>query len=287
MGLDIYLYEYTMSIAELEKLDEQREKISDNIWKEEGVSFSVDEEGEIAYNDLTSEQKDVIRDKIKKEQAKLKNPDDYRHHIEMPSAKHPEHLFKMGYFRSSYNNAGINTILSDRLDGRDLYWIFQTEGEEYHFIPDWEESLKRAKQLLKDFNEVLAAPGGQCSVIEVDRNPFLPDHEADIAEKPADALRMYKEQLRPPVEGAPPGIDFSSYSNRFGHFFTGDSPPKLRGLIFGKTMMFGERPACYAIVEYGNGFDFYKEALEIVIETCEFVLEQAKEGKFFALHWSG
>jgi hypothetical protein len=70
-------------------------------------------------------------------------------HINQDSQEFPEHYFKIGYFRSSYNSGGLNSILNDAIK-KDLYWIFQT-SQDYYVQPDWKSSRRRAVQVLEEF----------------------------------------------------------------------------------------------------------------------------------------
>lgn len=278
MGLDIYLYEYSRSLAEVEKIESDYEEANEKIW----ASYNK------PYEQLTDEEKEKIKCRKETELVNLPNADDFRKSIREDSVKYPEHLFKMGYFRSSYNDGGINYILSDRLEGRDLYWIFNRDREDgYHFIPDWEEALQRAKQLLVDFDAALAKAGGNCRVIEVSSNLFGRHPESgDAVKSKSEALKLFQKYAS---EQRPGG--FESFGNIDGEFFFGNEVPKLRALIMGQAefslLANQDRAACYAVVEYEFGFDFYKQALEVVIETCEWVLARKDQGKLYLLHWSG
>jgi hypothetical protein len=44
--------------------------------------------------------------------------------IQQNSKKYPTHYFKVGYFRSSYNEWGLNRVLTKTI-GKDLYYIFE------------------------------------------------------------------------------------------------------------------------------------------------------------------
>ena len=73
-------------------------------------------------------------------------------YVEFLSRKYPDHLFKIGYFRSSYNESGINYVLESR--GLPTLWtVFDAKPGE--FVPDWEKSLERANYLLTDLKRSL------------------------------------------------------------------------------------------------------------------------------------
>lgn len=68
-----------------------------------------------------------------------------------PSKRHPENYFKIGYFRSSYNEGGINNVL-DLLDLPDLYDIFEVEdSHEYYQKIDWGRAKELVTRLLDTF----------------------------------------------------------------------------------------------------------------------------------------
>ena len=89
-----------------------------------------------------------------------------REKIEQDSKKHPEHMFKIGYFRSSYNGGGINSVL-DSLGFGGLYWIFDNK-DQYEFAPDWEKSLKRVREVLDKFREFTDSDIGKYRVATCD-----------------------------------------------------------------------------------------------------------------------
>ena len=68
-----------------------------------------------------------------------------------------------------------------------------------------------------------------------------------------------------------------------GHFFRNE-PMRVRAAIPG--VHFG-RPCVWAVYEDSDeNMRWYEQALEIVIETCDYVLAQGDAQKFW-LHWSG
>jgi len=69
--------------------------------------------------------------------------------VERDSTRHPDNYNKVGYFRSSYNPSGINRKASN-LGLPGLYDIFEPGGD-YEFAPDWQGSLVRVKEALKQW----------------------------------------------------------------------------------------------------------------------------------------
>src|SRR6476619_807072 len=112
MGLDVYLYRYERPAEEIEAEEAEYEAESERIWTEVG--------GSRKYEELTEAERDEASRRTKAVAA-ARGLGDWGSHparvkIEQPSAKYPDHYFKVGYFRSSYNASGIDHILSDRIN---------------------------------------------------------------------------------------------------------------------------------------------------------------------------
>lgn len=260
MGLDIYLYQYSdKNMTDVREKD--YEIYSENLWKESGE-----------YDDLTDTQKDEIREKCKSYASNL-GLDEWgedktnKKRIEFDSEKYPEHYFKMGYFRSSYNSSGINRILSN-LGVGDLYDIFPHNSDKYSFKPDWEESLKTVNESL----EKLKTKNGY-RVEAIIGNVF---RENGINSE-SDALSIFEEEINKNKS------DFN-YSNINGHFYNSE-PNKVLAIMPGKTTFLGKEKDCvYVVTESDN--TWYINALEIVKDTIEWVLSQENKEQYY-LHWSG
>ena len=72
------------------------------------------------------------------------------------SAIYPHHLFQVGYFRSSYNQSGFNSIAQLLLGERaDLYYIFSVNCYTVspYFKPNWEQAKKRIYKLQQRANK--------------------------------------------------------------------------------------------------------------------------------------
>jgi hypothetical protein len=76
--------------------------------------------------------------------------DVYIEGLDQPSGLYPDHLFRIGYFRSSYNHEGFNFV-AGLFDNPDLYEIFNQPRDQpkYRSIPDWVSCQKRAKGAVK------------------------------------------------------------------------------------------------------------------------------------------
>lgn len=258
MGLDIYLYRYD-NFRDTREREELYQDYSNKLWEDAGE-----------YDSLSEEQKNELREK-EKEFAKSLGLDEWGtdkincEKIEMDHPDYPEHYFKIGYFRSSYNSGGIQRILKNLgVDGLD--YIFLANDSSYHVKPDWDNALIRCEGVLNQFKEK-----GAYRVNAVSGNIF---RESNIKSE-KDALSVFLEELSKSSEGG--------YSNANGEFYQGE-PIKVLAMIPGKTKIFNERDCVYVITESDNSW--YVQALEIVRDTIKYVLSQENKEQYY-LHWSG
>jgi hypothetical protein len=189
---------------------------------------------------------------------------------EQPSAKYPEHYFKVGYFRSSYNDAGINSY-ARRMELPSLFDIFGYGVEEYKFKPDWNASLERAKDALVKWNDRYVKNKFDC--LTISHNMFRAPTVLDESE----ALKIAEKEI------STRNTNFEDYSNGTGTFWKDGI--KIFAAIPGFTTVLGKEPCVYLIYESVN-LEWYVQAVEIVIETIEFVLAQPKPNDYL-FHWSG
>jgi len=264
MGLDIYLYRYE-NYEETKRKEDEYEKFSDDLWEKAGE-----------YDGLTDEEKKDIRDKCKSFALSLglsENGSDEENKIrtEEDSKNHPDHYFKVGYFRSSYNASGIERILKNMgLPGLD--WVFDRENsEEYCFLPDWKIAKERIQILRAKFEEQ-----DPYRVAHVSQNRFT----ESLVTSEAKALEIFKSQLDNKKDQ--PG-GFGNYSNSDGEFYL-EEPLQVVAMIPGKYKVFKEMDCVYIITKSDNSW--YENALEIVEETIDFVLAKPDQEKY-RIHWSG
>lgn len=260
MGLDVYLYRCE-NIVQAELNEEEFDKYSEEVWASFGKEF----------RDLTDVEQEDAWARLRAFAAEH-NLDEYgrsnlRERIEQDSKLYPDHLFKIGYFRSSYNAAGINSVLRD-MDVPDLYYIFDVD-DDYCVEPDWELALQRVNEVIEAYKAVREARKGYDAILA--GNPLFTDK---VAQNQAQAVEIFMKEL----EKKSP---FDAYSNANGDFF-------LKGLrIYGiiPSERYG-KPASYLIVKQEDGDeDWYLHALEIVRETIEYVLSQ-KDPYNYYLTWS-
>jgi len=196
--------------------------------------------------------------------------------VETPSLRYPKHYFKIGYFRSSYNESGINTVLGNAI-GTDLYDIFDVGADSYVVSPNWEMALIKVNKAIKDYTELIESPMGKYSVTTIH------NFTRGNVKNPKEALDVFREELEKKKKD---DRTFDSYICSLGNFYLG-SPLKVAGIISGSGTGFreGETYVIYEMDKEAEG-DFYLQALEIVQETIEYVLAQKDKLKYY-LHWSG
>lgn len=267
MGLDVYLYRYENKEVTT-KLESEYETQSEKNWADAGK-----------YEDLTDTQKDSVRLKNKEFAISLglsESGDDKTNktRIEHNSSKYPYHYFKVGYFRSSYNGGGINRILSN-FGIADLYEIFERDrDDEYTFRPNWANVKINA---LKAINELRAVPNLRC--FNVGWNEFKGSPQNATVTNEEEAMQIFIEKSKSFRDDNDGG-----FSSSDGDFYP--KGLKIFGLISGvnKRFFVNEKlPSTYVICEGEN--EWYIQALEIVVETVDYVLSQSDTDKYY-LHWS-
>jgi hypothetical protein len=185
--------------------------------------------------------------------------------IEIASKHYPDHLFKIGYFRSSYNSGGFNSRMS-KLGLPDLYWIFGAENGDTS-VPDWHQALERILLMLGTLSDMVYGKDG---VYDVD-TVILNGAERDKYE----ALDIFKSEMG---KSGP----FRSYSSQHGEFFLDGM--EIFAIIPGKEFQWNCAHLIYKLSE--ESLKWYMQALEIVRETIEYVIDTGEEGRY-ALSWSG
>jgi len=265
VGLDVYLYK--CSDRELaESVEQMYEAESKKIW------------GSKNWEEYTQEEKDSNGVKAK-ELAESLGLDKYGGHparvqIELPSKLHPEHMFKIGYFRSSYNSGGYNSVMN-RAGLQSLYQIFDTGDDKYEIVPDWDAVLPIATEAVERARAYAASDKSKYDVMTLG-TMFLEPNVANAEE----ALQVFFKELER-HGGDNLSADFSSYSNSNGMFHLNGL--KIYAAIHGKEY---SHPATYIVYGSEGGFRWYLEATEIVKETVEYVLAQPDKGDYY-MHWSG
>lgn len=267
MGLDIYLYKMTAPKAQIEKENEAWEAETTRIYDTVNQKYNNG-----AWTDeIRAEYKGLINAAA----LTFGRVGEYDHHpheaqIEIDSKTDAEHLFKIGYFRSSYNPGGIHHKLA-QCKTHSLEEMFGGEGK-YEFQPDWATAKARALEAIEAMKREQAETGG-VAVAELSANMFAPVSDVDEVK----AMAIYRDEKKRSEQGG--SGDYSNLAGEF-HFKT---PMVVRAAIHGKNHI--GKPATFLIYEQEGGLEWYIKALQIVVETCDFVM--ADKPELYWLHWSG
>lgn len=196
--------------------------------------------------------------------------------IDLPSVKHPDHLFKIGYWRSSYNRAGFDHIVGT-LTGKTLYdVVVGVDDFTYYIQPDWKAALEKAKDLLTMLRHRVEVVGDY----QVMKVSTIFRHEDTEVDSDGKALDTFLQQMG------------KSRSNQAWSCEEGTFMPEgiqVFGIVNGiDTVLNSKVLANYIIFtsgEEGHTYDWYIHAAEIVVETIEYVLAQDDPEKYY-LSWS-
>ena len=176
---------------------------------------------------------------------------------------HPGHLFKIGYFRSSYNEAGFNTVMRS-LGFPDLYDIFDIadtdDGITYRVI-DWESARNNVNTVIEKMNTL-----GDSGLWFMDLSKIIDFNKKMTA---AEALDITAKELVKKHA-------FGSYGNTNGEFY-------LSGVQM--ISVINRRWLVYKMENNEGGLAWYRQAAEIVKETIDFVLDRP-DPENWRLYWS-
>lgn len=280
MGLDIYLRKCP-NLAVASAAEGRAEAASEKIWAEYGK-----------YESMSDSQKDEARKASDAVRVSFGCTGEFgRHHsieeLDAVSSKiDPDHMFKIGYFRSSYNEGGIERVLRNR-GLPTLHDIFGADDESGDFIPDWDEARAVVEQSITGYEAHLASSIGPYDVSEV-----RPMWEFGVEDQQS-ALSMFAEQLAKKRAG---DDSFgNNWSNRDGEFMLDGM--KVCAIITRKFQRSksGDRlgsilnqPSVFVVYEKpaSDKPDWYLTALRIVRESIEYVLAQPDKQHYY-LVWSG
>ena len=267
MGLDVYLYK-CQNRTEADRIEREYETASDAMWEFEGRNGRE-------YDQLTEAEKQQVRSNLESLRERM-GMDAFGTHpsrekIEMDSAKYPTHLFKIGYFRSSYNEGGFDSVMG-RIGLPNLYELFGTAPDSEDGAPDWESALKETDKALALYSAILGTPDGKYDVFAVGTT-----FSGMGAQNEAQALKVFKRNLEASAQSK---TGWNEYTNRDGEFFLNGK--QIFALIEGEQ--YG-RPCIYAVYATDDR-EWYRQALEIVKETIEYVLAQPDKQDYY-LSWSG
>lgn len=254
MGLDVYLYHCTDFPTELEKEDKAR-AFTNAAWEEAGE-----------YSQLTDMQKAIVRARNVEFRRSLGLDEDGSSPlitmVGLDSSTWPNHMFKVGYFCSSYNSGGINSVLH-RAGIPDLYYIFSV-NHECRVSPDWNDALNKVNIVIDKYRENFLNP---YDVVTVGR-------WGNEVEDERSAMEVFINNTRA-------RSSFRSFSSSDGDFYLDGI--KLFAAIKNKN------GSTHLIVDAERSEniedDWYYQSLMIVKETIERVLAEPNL-EHYQLRWS-
>lgn len=245
----------------------------------------------------------AAEDEFNKKRLALKDKfeiDGYYHksveRIHFDSKTEPEHLFKIGYMRSSYNGAGINAV-AHVFGLPDLYEIFEIDNDEYYQEHDWDTIYQNVKDAVEKWQAHADSPAGKYYV-----HQFRPSFSNKLG--PGDTLipegvtseheaieRLNEQYLKKKEEIDKDEWRMSGWSCRDGEFYP--KPLKVAAIIAGawdptKTLYFRNMPTTYLVCEREDEstIQWYVTALRIVQEMVEWILGHSDKDQFY-MGWSG
>lgn len=282
MGLDVYMY-YCADRVTAKAAEQEHEAFTTKEWEKFG---------DLKYEQMSEEQKNECSAACKANALSLGLTGEYESHpsmvkMESDSAKYPTHMFKIGYFRSSYNDGGIERVMSN-LGISGLYDIFdRNRGEEYEFVPDWEDVKDKAGKTVAALRAKMVDPISGYYPLFIGMN--IVSDQSKGPKTPEEAVKIFEKSLPQLLERAAKSDDDWSggdYSSGEGYF-------SVKGLHVAAALpghgVFKEK-GVYLMVKNDTQKDehpltWYLNALEIVLETVEYVLAQPDPQHFY-IHWS-
>jgi hypothetical protein len=259
MGLDVYLY--------------TREQAEQNAT----YSAAWDRYYKLG-DDVTEEVKAAIK-------AEAEAVPAYSHQQDVPSEKHPKHLFNRRYLRSSYNGSGFNRAVPDFLADEDtsLYDIFRplfdVAGEPDGDLGDLDAAhipaLQGCRKRAADIAERLTS----CNPLRVEalHGPILgtADHLWNELPTEEQVLAWYR-QCRPEDKGS------GGYSSAKGTVFGGDGLSVL-AITVCRDVLGCPAPA----IVYRGDATSYVQGAEIVVEFCDEAISLIERDGGCRISWSG
>lgn len=272
MGLDVNLYHFE-NFEKAKELEDKYGEMSEDIWKKAGSGKEYDEMTE-AEKKKAGKQCDGLKKTLGlAKDGQVKN----KIKIEVNSAIYPKHMFKIGYFRSSYNSGGINSVM-ESLGLFSLYDIFPEAnfGKEYYVVPNWEGAGARVAYTLGRFKVLLGTEAVKYDATWIQDSPHITRMGSE-----KEALRKFHERRE---EWEKKKAPFDCWSGRDGYFSLKE-PLKVAAVMYG-TSCNGMFKGVYLIHKVPkDSFEWYYHALEIVEETIRYIQKHPKPGKY-VLGWS-
>ncbi|MDR3392174.1 MAG: hypothetical protein P4L77_10630 [Sulfuriferula sp.] len=202
------------------------------------------------------------------------------------SKTQPDHLFKIGYLRSSYNDGGMNSVAAV-FSLPNLYQIFEVTDEEYYQFPDWDTIYLNLKDAIEKWQAHADSPAGKYDVMS-----FRPNFADEGVTSREGAFERFNQEYLKEKEK----IDADEWQNtgwisQYGHFYP--TPLKVVAIIGGawnskQRISYFNEPHTYLVYERDKSdtIQWYVTALLIAQEMIEWILEQPDKDHYY-LGWSG
>lgn len=266
MGIDVYL----------EKCKDYKAAIETESKAEATVELLYKD-----YGEMTEAQRTSAYEETQRKRAEL-GCNQYggslsRERVKLPSNLYPDHYYKIGYFRSSYNDSGIEHVL-ETMGVPTLSDIFQPDPEAGEFVPNWELALERCEDALSKYREIAGGPCAGLSVFAVSAGFTSP---ADLPDNHRAAMVLVENEA-----SKESGSHFpDGYMNSAGHFYW--SGIEVVALIPGTQNLLGKMPCTYVVSrrQKTGEPDWYLQSLEIVQETIQYVIGQPDREDYYLI-WS-
>lgn len=245
MGLDVYLKKITDptligKAKEYSKM-EQDGRISGDTLNKFALENGLDEYGDVPGDDIS-----------------------------IDSKLYPTHMFKIGYFRSSYNDSGYDHVME--LNGlRRLKDLFVFDNNDYYATVDWEASLEKINDAIEAQEEFAKSDEAKYTAMYVHCGGL----SANLQPNTNAALRLFYEEQR--KERA-----FNAYESKDG-FFTIKPVPVCA--VIPTAGILGSAGVTLIYESDQEVFKWYLQATEIVKETVEYVLSQPYPNLYYFI-WS-
>lgn len=204
--------------------------------------------------------------------------------IEQPSEKYPAHLNKIGYFRSSYNSSGFDSVMR-ALELPTLDAIFDVGNDDYNVMVDWEQAKARAVQLLDQYLALKQSEGpwqykATLESFFLKTKDPLPSSVAEASKHFYNELDRHTKQEN--NTKLPAG--FRNYIRADGCYWLDGR--EVFAVIKGPTTFTGTDSVYIITKRQPDEWEWYQQAIEIIIETCDHVLKQSDPANY-SLIWSG
>jgi hypothetical protein len=291
MGLDVSLYKCP-NLNYAMKMEQAYEAALDQVY-EEWNDFCKNHSPTQQEEDEFNKKRMALKDKFEIEGYNHKSLE----RIRFDSKTEPEHLFKIGYMRSSYNGAGINSV-ANVFGLPDLYTIFEIDNEDYFQEHDWDTIYQNVKDALEKWQAHASSPAGKYWV-----HTFRPRLNSSklsttgqlipegITSEHEAIERLNENYLKKKEEIDKDEWRLSGWTSHKGEFYP--KPLKVAAIVAGawnpeQPLHFRNMPVTYLVCERENEdtIQWYVTALQIVQEMVEWILEHPDKDQFFT-GWSG